>query len=307
MKKVIAFIALAIFLVSCSEEIKENEKKGAISLNIEFNDIKLTKAADDIICFEMSDLQDAASNKELTAKFNIVKDNITETYNKPILYSNNKFSVEQLELLPGSYQITSFEILKDEKTIYQAIDSDSEFKGFVNNSLPIALEISNNDIFKIKYINIPVICSKIIEAEKFGWSIIDLDLYNLYKLNFLVIPFQDIESSLSHQGNLEIQRVTKNTIEDNWNIVEGFTINVAYNQTGTLPIMSFLDFFKIDNNLEGYKFTFSDNDSENPSYENIVIHKSVDDLLTDFETLKNSTFKYLNISFLNNDILWECK
>ncbi|MDO5571684.1 MAG: hypothetical protein Q4F97_09525 [Bacteroidales bacterium] len=297
MKKLLFIVSSMMLLVACEKE-NENLKfeRPKISFVIDFEDISSTKSGD-ALCKDLESLKTAAESKTLNAVFTL--NGNVET--KEISYSEgNGFTVEAFEMAIGEYRISAFEVKIGEEKVYEAVSNESEYKSFVNKTIPVDFNLADTDKFKIKDFVIPVICSNIITPENFGWGAFSFEFYTLYTINYLVFPNENINASLNHTGTLTIQKCTKDE-NNSWSDVSDALVTSSYNTPGSLPILSFIDALDINDEIEGYRMTFVSAADSDFDY-SVSKTFTVAELKEYFTNVGIAPYKYLKISF-QDDIL----
>lgn len=151
----------------------------------------------------------------------LVRLNITSRSGTPILYkreiqvfkSGDVFITDPLELLPGSYAITDFMIVKDSEVTNAAPKSESPFSAFVTHSLPYNFSITETGIANV---NMQVIDVRKGKPEAFGYT-----SFKFNELRFMV--------SKSRGRRISLREATAE-LRQGKNLIKTFSINPGMNR-----------------------------------------------------------------------------
>jgi hypothetical protein len=96
-----------------------------------------------------------------------------------VLKAGNGYITDPLELMPGSYTITDFMIVKDGEILYATPKGDSRLSSFVMNPLPYDFSVAENNVANV---SMQVIDVRDKDPEEFGYASFKFNVINTLSL-----------------------------------------------------------------------------------------------------------------------------
>lgn len=117
-----------------------------------------------------------------------------------VLREGNGYITDPLDLIPGTYAITDFMIVKDGEVLNAAPKNESPFSSFVLHSLPYNFSVTENSVANVI---MQVIDARNEKPEAFGYTSFKVNALN--KLSFIVSKAKGGQTSL-REATAELRR-----------------------------------------------------------------------------------------------------
>jgi hypothetical protein len=160
-----------VFMYSCQDEEAAPEEQGGVEFILaghRVDDVKMNG-----LSAKSGDEKDAEACDMALAAYAVLE-LAGETYTIDMQAWGDGYKTDLIELDPGSYQVTSFQLYDgDDNPLYATPMADSEFGPFVSQSLPFDVTVENYR--KIEY-DLEVLCIEEFTPPQFGFVFWNVDI-----------------------------------------------------------------------------------------------------------------------------------
>ncbi len=297
MKNVFYFTLLLFALLSCSkdqESLKTEMVQVRLGIEVESGH---TRAGE---CMDLNSLKSLSEENRLTASITIHKANTNSEEvknNIPVKFitGEDSFYLSLIELPVGANQLLSITIFADETPVYEGVDSDHILSAMISHTLPYNLTIGDGDKYQIKDFQISVVCSETLSSAEFGFGYIGLEIYASYQLEFFVGACDETGKIIPGEGVLTMDHLKRDDENSDWKTAANNIYSKSYPVENALPSFAFADMMKVNDQLEGYRFSFTHSDR-------VYVHEmSVKELLESVKIIRESEFKYVYVDLCSAD------
>ena len=203
------FAALMFSLQSCDDQIAPLQKQ---KVHFTFNTEATSTSG------RVSDT-DLPENTRLRLSIETVDGTpVFSDHEIDVMKAGDSYVADPVELTPGGYVLTKFEITSDSELLYAAPKAGSPLSAFVTHAVPYNFEVTENSVANI---NMQVIDSREHEPEEFGYASFGANVVNI--LSVSVFKADDGQTSLT-SATAELRQGKK--------LIKTFSLDASTNRIG---------------------------------------------------------------------------